>query len=266
MSKIIILPWRGEFGTMIMHYVRWANHECSKAEESIVCTRLGLGALFPNATTLYYDWDDVKDEQKNTKLLKSDDNAKYLADLAKRLSALYPGYEILTPERKHGIHKEWDFTPKPKFARGLSTDLVIAPRYRKHGEHRNFEHWDEVAMEFISRDVGVMSVGAEETSVKLAVDDVSWRYDSLDACLEMMQNCRLVLCTESGMAHLAVLAGAPLAIIYDKEGREAGKEMWPWNYPHLKMYAKNTCEPIVGGWNYPDKVINFVSKYLQQHP
>lgn len=263
MSNVVILPWRSEFGTMIMHYVRWANTMCALNEDSVVCTRKGLEALFPNAKKFYYDWQDVPDVQKNTKLLKSEDNAKYLESLAAELAGKYPDYKLLTPEKKSPINKAWDFTPKPRVTRGFSTDVVLAPRYRKYGEHRNFEHWHKVAVGLAAAGLHTMAIGAEETSVpNLPIDDASWRYDSLDACLEMMQNCKLVLCTESGMAHLAALAGAPLAIIYDKEGREAGYEKWPWNFGHIKSYSKNFCVPIIGGWNNPSLVVEFVDKYL----
>ena len=264
MSKTaIFLPWRSEFGTMIMHHVRWARNESMKYERSIVCTRRGLEALYPFAHAFFYDWESPKDEQKNTALLKSKENDDYLKALGEKLLVTYPGADLIFPQRKVPINKAWDFTPRPRVIRQFSTDVVLAPRFRKYGEHRNYNHWPVTCLGLLQARVRMMSIGAEDTSVAdLGVDDASWRYDSLDACLEMMQSCKLVLCTESGMAHLAALAGAPVAIIYDAEGKEAGHPKWPWNLPHIKSYAKAYCEPIVGGWNNPQVVVDFVKQYL----
>jgi hypothetical protein len=255
----IFLPWRSEFGTMIMHYVRWVNHEAKNFERTVVCTRPGLEALFPAATEFFYDWSNPPDECKNTALLKSRENEEYLQLLGEKLLMKHPGAELMFPIRKMPVHKDWDFTPVPKVVRGLKTDVVIAPRFRNYGEHRNFEGWMEVAKTLDAVGIKMMSIGAEETSVTdLPVEDASWKYDSLDACLEMMQNCKLVVASESGMAHLAVLAGAPLAVIYDLKGKEAGHHKWSWNFPHLKSYSKAYCEPIIGGWFNPSVVTDFI--------
>jgi hypothetical protein len=70
-----------------------------------------------------------------------------------------------------------------------------------------------------------------------------------------MAKAQLVLCTDSGIAHLAVLAGAPLQVIYGKAGVEAGKEEWRWAFDHMKAHAVAYCEPIIGGWDDPVRVI-----------
>lgn len=264
MSKTaIFLPWRSEFGTMIMHHVRWARNQSMSYERSIVCTRRGLEALYPFAHDFFYDWENPKDEQKNTALLKSKENDEYLKALGAKLLEKHPGADLIFPVRKVPINKAWDFVPRPTVVRDLKTDVVIAPRFRKYGEHRNFNHWTQVSADILRLGLHHTAVGAAETSnLDTCVEDASWHYDPLDACLEMMQSCKLVVATESGMAHLAALAGAPLAIIYDVEGREAGHEKWPWNFPHIKAYSKNYCEPIIDGWNKPEVVIEFIKKRL----
>ena len=265
-NSYVILPWRSEFGTMMMHYVRFVHGFRHVANNLVVCCRKGDEALFPTATSFFYDWEQVPDAQKNTALLKSSSNANYLDQLQERLQEKFNGYTIVAPPLKTRIDREWDFTPAPKIKRGLHADIVIAPRYRKHGEHRNFQHWATVAEALLGQGYDVAAIGMKETSVDIpGLTEYSWDYDSLDASLELIQNCRLVVTTESGMGHLAVLAGAPLKIIYDRKGREAGHPTWRWNLPHMQAYSKNHCEPILLGWNDPAKVVNDINAYLKAH-
>ncbi len=263
-NAYVILPWRSEFGTMMMHYVRFVHGFRHVAHHLVVCCRKGDEALFPTATSFFYDWEQVADEQKNTKLLKSDFNANYLDQLRERLQEKYNGHTIVDPPLKTRIDKDWDFTPKPKVRRGLHADVVIAPRYRAHGEHRNFQHWPAVAQALLDAGLDVAAVGMKSTSVDIpGLTEYSWNHDSLDAALELIQSAKLVVTTESGMGHLAVLAGAPLKVIYDRKGREAGHPTWRWNLPHMQEYSKNHCEPILLGWNDPAKVVSDVSRYLK---
>ena len=255
-SAYVILPWRSEFGTWIMNYVRFVNGFRHVAHQLVVCCRKGDEALFPAATSFFYDWEQVPDAQKNTKLLKSSVNAEYLDQLRERLQEQFYGHTIVDPVLKPRIDTDWDFTPTPKIRRGLYADVVIAPRYRTHGEHRNFEHWSAVAEGLMDAGYTVAAVGAKETSVDIPnLSDYSWNHDNLDSAIELMQSAKLVVTTESGMGHLAVLAGAPLKVIYERRGREAGHPTWRWNLPHMQAYSKNHCEPILMGWNDPAKVV-----------
>jgi ADP-heptose:LPS heptosyltransferase len=64
----------------------------------------------------------------------------------------------------------------------------------------------------------------------------------------------MVIATDSGMAHLAVLAQAPLLVIYETRGKLPGPEGWPWILPHMQAHAQAFCEPVLGCWSEPKNV------------
>lgn len=259
MNKVY-LPWRGEFGTMIMHHVRFVHGDT--ADRKVVCCRKGDEALFPSATSFFYGWEQVEDKVKNTKLLKSEEQRVYLEKLTEELKKEYPDHEIVASPLKSLVRKDWDFTPKPIVKRQLKADIVVAPRFRQHGTHRNYKYWPETVDLLKEAGFSVAAIGMKSTSVETNADIKSWDYDNMDATLELLRNCELAVTTDSGMAHLAVLCGTPLHVIYDEPGREAGHPKWPWVLPHMKEYAKAFCEPICFGWKSPDLVVDFVKEYF----
>jgi ADP-heptose:LPS heptosyltransferase len=90
----------------------------------------------------------------------------------------------------------------------------------------------------------------------------AWNWDALETHLAMMNAATVVLATDSGLAHLAVLNQNPLRVIYDEPGKEAGHPKWPWVLPHMKAHAVASCEPILYGWNSPETVVSSVLSVL----
>lgn len=264
METAVFLPWRGEFGTMIMHHVRRVH--AYQADRKVVCCRKGDEALFPSASDFHYDWEDLPDQQKKTRSLKGDNNRQYLENLEGQLFKRYPGCRVVFPEYRSEIDRSRNFRPEPRVRRGLSCDIAVAPRFRQHGEHRNYQHWPLVVQKLVERGHRVGLIGMRGTSIDcpgVSEDLKGWNYDSLDAHLELMQSARLVLATDSGLAHLAVLAGCPLKVIYDQPGKEAGHPSWPWVLPHMQAYSVTHCEPICHGWHDPTLVALTVDSFVR---
>jgi hypothetical protein len=265
-ATILTLPHRGEFGQLLMTYVRWVHG--IQAERKIVCCRQGDEPLFPTATEFFYEWEMPPDIHRNTRYLMGAENTAYLEWLANKLVTRYPGASIRYPldgkkPQRFPWCPEYNFVPKPACAApGVSPEILVAPRFRQHGAHRNYQHWHEVidGLETAGYTVGLL--GVQETSVDrpgLAPERKAWNYpDDLGVTLHWMQKAKLVLCTDSGIAHLAVLAGAPLQVIYGKEGVEAGKEEWRWAFDHMRAHSIAKCQPILGGWDDPMIVVAHV--------
>lgn len=266
----IILPHVGfEFGQLIMTHVRWVH--CIPGRK-IVCTRRGLEPLFPSATEFFYDWSDVPDELRHTRTIKSVATAMQLEELQDHFRMKYPLAQIRFPiDGKKPQYfpnlPEGNFQPMPACpAPAWYPEILVAPRFRKHGEGRNFPHWNKVVQDLRGLGYRVGILGVPETSS--AIDNVpldhrAWGHDdNLGVTLHWMQKAKMVIATDSGMAHLAVLAGAPLTVIYETRGELPGPEGWPWIYPHMKAHARAYCEPVLQGWTHPENVKDAVLKAL----
>lgn len=258
---------------MIMHHVRWTHKRLQEYNDdgmnrcaNIVCCKEGHQPLFPLADAFCCNWKGVPDKDKKTSLLKSDSNLEYLNRLKELLCD--PGDEAVYPVKKCRPLPEFNFKPIVAEDPGLAFDVTVCPRYREHGKHRNYSHWKTVVGYLVEAGYRVCLVGMKETSVDVdCVQEMykSWNYDVLETSLAFMNNSKLVLATDSGLAHLAVLNQRPLKVIYDIPGKEAGKLEWPWALPHMKAHATDHCEPILYGWDDPDKVITQVIEYLDNN-
>lgn len=258
----IILPHLGfEFGQLIMTHVRWVH--CIPGTK-VVCTRRGLEPLFPSATEFFYDWSDVPDAQRHTKTIKAASTQLQLKAVQDHFRMKYPLAQIRFPidgkkPQYFPFIPEGNFQPKPHCrAPDIHPDILVAPRYRKHGEARNYPHWQRVIDDVLALGYTVGVLGTKETSVAVTGGPKlyrAWNHDDdLGVTLHWMSKAKMVLATDSGMAHLAVLAGAPLLVLYEHRGYVPGPEAWPWIMPHMKAHAKAFCEPIAGCWTDPKVV------------
>ena len=244
--------------------MKWVRHiNGHPAKHKIVCTQKGSEALYPSAESFFYDWEQVADTKKNSRLHKTHDNHHYLCKLREQLKKVHPEAEFVYPTLYLDNKREWNFIPEPSIKRGLAVDIVVGPRWRQYGMKRNFNHWQEVISNLANRGFTIGAIGAEETSVPNLKDVVykSWDYDFLDAGIEMLRNCRLALMSCSGPAHLAVLCNAPLKVIYDISGR-AVDGRGEWYMGIMQAFASNHCEPIVHAWNDPAKIYRDVTNFL----
>ena len=270
---LVFLPWRLEFGTMLMHWVRHVHiqlRDRPAGVRAVVCCRPGDEPLFPGADEYFYDWEDLPDVRKKWASVRDGDHKEYMQQLVAGLTKRYPGSRIINPPRKFPSDQtSGNFKPQPRSHIEMPGDkwpqVLIAPRYRNHGVHRNYAHWPEV-FNLLNEHYSVGLLGALSSSVDIPTCHEYWKAwfydDNLSATLQMMSKARLVVTTDSAIAHLAVLAGARLAVIYDEPGVEAGKPEWPWAFGHMKDHAVNYCSPIIGGWKNPRVVNDFVARQV----
>lgn len=258
----VFLPWRSEFGIMILRVVRFI-HQFSD-EEKIVCIKRGMESLYPSASSFIYDWEDVPDMMKNTRLKRDGAHKRYMRRLGAKLRETYPTAHFVWPCSREPNDPAWNFRPEPRVRRGLDVDIVIGPRHREYALGRNFKHWQHLTDQFNSLGYTVGAIGAADTSETQlqGLKYRSWDFDVLDAGIEMLQNCKLAVMTDSGGAHLSVLCGAPLKVIYGRPGRTSQRRWIKWHEDEVKRLAVNHCEPILGGWLDPARVVNDVVQYL----
>lgn len=208
----VVLPWRGEFGIIC----NWHGPQIKAvASPKIVPIELGMEALYPGAVRYVYI--PVRPDQQRGYLQDSD----LVLQLA--VAGGLQHRNLIWPDQEAA--RMW-FVPVPFVAVDAPiTDVVICPRHREHGCGRNWQHWQTLLDSLVSDDLVVGAAGSPWSSV-----DVSgccfraWDHERcLDASIALMQNTKLVVGTDTGLTHLALMCGVPAILLISGEfGRVAG--------------------------------------------
>lgn len=269
MQKTVVLPYRAEFGIRIRYHVPKVY---GLPRPVVVFHEPGLEALYPNAERVLVS--SRKDDDRDSS------DAKFVARVRKRAEAEFPDARILAIDRSTKL-REKRFRPTPatfQIPGDEEFDVVVAPRYRDYGPSKNWDAWPEVSGGLMAAGLRVFAGGAKATSYDVPADDYSWNYSrSLDATIEAIRRSRLVLATDAGLAHLAVLCAKPLLIVassgglvapgpvLDAKGRKTFDSYWPVRYG--RYYARaNWAGVRIGllpsGWEEPGEVVDHVVDLL----
>lgn len=180
------------------------------------------------------------------------------------------------------------FVPEPHetiTSSGPPWDFVVCPRKRAYGDSKNWDGWPALTYGLRRLNGGstlVAAAGAPDSSYDVGVG-AAWEDERfLDLSIHMMLNTRLVIATDAGLAHLAVLCGAPLLLVtyrglvapgpvIDSSGRKARDSYWRAGYDPAERVnrfedANHTDSPIeyVDGWEDPAKVVEVAERMTAQ--
>lgn len=195
----------GEFGWKIMRHVPQAMTLCLR-EPTVVEIEEGEEALYPAAEAWIVKPRDKPDIERHVRP----------ADLNVDLTR---------------------FVPHPYREQDVSCDIVVCPRKREYGSEKNWPHWVRLTSMLRIQGANVFAGGAPDSSYDVPCH-LAWEHHRfLDATIEAMLSARLVIATDAGLAHLAVLCGRPLLLItYDglvapgpvrsKRGRKVRAQYW----------------------------------------
>lgn len=141
--------------------------------------------------------------------------------------ALYPlaSHHVVAPQRfdddnrrggpRRLYHREERFIPKPHCNPDWTNPahVCICPRARDYGSAKNWPHWPELARALEDEGLHVTAAGAPDSSVECGVP-CAWEFQRFtDASIAMLLGARLVIATDAGLAHLAILCGRPLLLL-----------------------------------------------------
>lgn len=200
--------------------------------------------------------------------------------------ALYPfAAEHIVTERvedsqRHGSPPDFRvpetrFRPDPYEPQHVGpVDVVVCPRKREYGAAKNWDGWPELVERLPGN---VFAAGAPDSSYDVDVPR-AWDFDRfLDASIEAMRSARLVIATDAGLAHLAVLCGAPLLLVtyrglvapgpvIDSRGRVTHKQYWPVRLDEYYRKAAHTGAPIhtVDGWEDVGRVVAAAERMMER--
>lgn len=201
----IILPYYGEFGFFIRRYVLWVNNKFVD-EDIMVCCKKGQECLFPGVSKFFYEWCDADDKLKG----KGEALIRYRDEkLVSLLSDKYNGCELILGS----FPPLFNYTNVPTVnVKDLSdkypkVDVLLGTRKRQLGSGKNYKHWQSVVNFLKEKDLSVGIIGTMGTTfIPDNVDVISYEISNTTECIVgMMQNSKIIINTDSGLAHLCRL-------------------------------------------------------------
>ena len=280
-STPVFLPYRSEFGHMVMHHAPFVK-ACHNPRKRVICEP-GYEALYP--CELPHIHCDIRPDQNRREWASYDyEYLRYLEETVRESKDIPASADFIYPLPRHPENLDGLelFAPKPFAQVDLDSDIdvVICPRKRKFGRDKNWEHWGSVFDEIADRGLHLFAAGKHDAS-----DVDSWRnrpcprtsdrpgyyrawdYDRpLDATIAAMNKAKLVLSTDNGLAHLAMLIGKPLVMIVCAD--DGVDRVAPRNQKvKTKRFARNNHKNVpiihINAWNHPHIVADKVQVVME---
>lgn len=257
----VFLPARSEFGFMCMAYAPQVHAALTPGVDAVFC-ELGNEALYPGALEYL---EVPRREDADRRVYNEGD---LLIEATHRARAMYGDDVVCIPPDLDA--KRSYFVPEPHKRRGIEADVVICPRRRYYGSDKNWPHWQALADMF---DGGVYAAGAPDSSFDIECDGQAWTHQRfLDASIEAMLSARLVIATDAGLAHLAVMCGRPLLMIsYSDEclvapgTDDVGRPYWPIKIEryHQANHRRSMICVVRDSWDHPDWIYQVALNTLE---
>jgi len=255
----VFLPYRGEFGFIIMMHAPQVYAEIDKSDEvNLVCCEPGNEALYPTADDYYhvYHRHDADRRARTENGFMNEIRKEIIKNYSKigknRIKFIKPNPKA---PRKYFIPEPTDFLMRDS----IDCDVVVCPRKREYGSDKNWEHWQKVTDMLIDKGKKVFAAGAPDSSFDIYTNaGRAWDFSRhLDASIVGILKSSLVLATDNGVAHLAVMCGRPLAMIAYKDGLvspgkdDVGNDYWPIKIErfNLENYCDSKIEVLNWTWD-----------------
>lgn len=166
---------------------------------------------------------------------------------------------------------------------GCVPEVVVCPRWRGYGETKNWGEWPKLTAMLQDAGMCVGAAGAPDSSADvpcLKAWELAYHERFLDASILLIRSTRLVIATDAGLAHLAVLCGASLLLVtyrglvapgpvINSSGRKARDSYWRAGYDPAERInrfedANHTGAPIeyVDGWEDPKRVVEAAEEMI----
>lgn len=235
----MIPAYKGEFGLRLRYHVPQV-HALLKHKPQSVQIEHGMEALYPRATEHVIVSSPRDDDRRGS------------------------------PKRV--FDSEERFIPQPFVSQNINARICIAPRGRGYGANKNWNHW-HLLMDL----PGVFAVGSPHASQSVNCP-TAWDHNRryLDATIEAINSCELVVATDSGIAHLAMLCGKPLLLLSYRglvapgpviahNGKQARAEYWSVRMDEYYFSANWMNAPIYEcptAWDEPISVRDMIEEIL----
>jgi hypothetical protein len=255
-QDVLFLPFCGEFGHQIMTHIRIVHF--TRARRKIVCCREGEQVLYPLADGFDTDWTDPIDDRDRVATLRARQSsldwkaitARYPAATPIIAGNLSPMQELIAIEPQSRI----TFQPR---RRGLHADIVMGIRHRQFAPERNWTHWQTVADQLTANGISFAVVGVRPTTLDLNGQTAhSADYDT-DAAIELLENAKLYVGTDTGTSHLAATVGAPMLLF--REVKSGSRDM----FDRMAAVNRGKLSIVSDGWTDAQAVISAIRERLK---
>lgn len=263
----VVLPALGEFGLRVRYHVP-AVYAMALHGPVVAFHEPGEECLYPGCELV--EVPRVHDDTRRGTVGK---DGAALAGAKTLAAGRWPGATMI--QTRKGM-PEARFVPEPSTQYGINADVVVCPRWRAYGASKNWPEWPWLVDQLCGAGLRVFAAGAPDTSAEVDCDRAWDRERFLDASVEAMRSARLVVSTDAGLAHLAVLCGAPLLLIthnglvapgpvLDPSGNPMESTYWPVRMAEYYHAANHTGSPIftTGSWLFRKSVRDQVLRCLE---
>lgn len=242
MKHAIMLPERLQLGDVLSLRVRKVSS--IKADRLTVCCPKNQRFLYPTAS----DFEDVGNYVYGEELEKISARLKEKYSEAEQIRTSWP-----LPEK--------ELIVKPEQCSAFDSDIVICPRFKdKLSPHRNWEGWLTMNESLCKEKLRVVVAGTEASQSPW---EGAHKVSDVEAIAAHMLKTRLVVATDSGLAHLAILLRVPLALIWGTPVGVIPGQTYEKSY-HKRMEAqkRGIVHHIEGAWQDPAYAIREVLKLV----
>lgn len=139
-----------------------------------------------------------------------------------------------------------------------ATDFLICPRHKAFSHpHRNWDGWHRF------KHAACVSGGIVGREAQMFDWQCTVKVSDLEKIAAHMLNTKLVVATDSGLAHLAILLRVPLAVIWGTPvGVIPGQEYHQGCHRRMEHQKRSPVWHIEGGWENPSKAFEEVNQIL----
>jgi hypothetical protein len=243
MRHVVLLPERYRIGDVISFKIR--RVPSIPCDRLTVCCAKNQRFLYPTAN----DFEDVSEDL----------DGWGERDVTLALKEKYPQADHVKISRAY--EEQTDFTVMPPCVESCATDILICPRKKDNSSpHRNWNGWDRLYAHLVNAGHRVVAVGKKDQSGDCIT--APWIHD-LDHIASAMTKTKLVVATDAGLAHLAILLRVPLAVIWGTPvGVIPGQSYEKGCHKRMEHQKRSPVWHIEGGWEDVEKTQSEVKAIL----